>query len=62
MGSFDEPVHTCLRLLVLVSLVLPGLNEVAGLKGLVRRVVAVRFAKAVVFVEQGYRDGSRAPE
>ncbi|MEP6653738.1 MAG: glycosyltransferase family 2 protein [Myxococcales bacterium] len=38
---------------------MPVFNEVAGLKEIVRRVVAVRFDKELVFVDDGSTDGSR---
>ena len=44
---------------MLVSLVIPVYNEVATLKEVVRRIVAVPFDKELVFVDDGSRDGSR---
>ena len=44
---------------MLVSLVIPVYNEVATLKLLVARVVAVDFDKELVFVDDGSTDGSR---
>ena len=42
-----------------VSLVIPVYNEIATLKELVKRVVAVDFDKELVFIDDGSTDGSR---
>jgi glycosyltransferase involved in cell wall biosynthesis len=49
----------CLRAGLLISLVIPVFNEVAGLKEIVRRIAAVNFDKELVFVDDGSTDGSR---
>ena len=43
----------------MVSLVIPVYNELATLKEIVRRVVAVDFDKELIFVDDGSTDGSR---
>jgi glycosyltransferase involved in cell wall biosynthesis len=44
---------------LIVSLVVPVYNEMATLPELLRRVVAVDFAKEIVLVDDGSKDGSR---
>lgn len=43
----------------MVSLVIPVYNELATLKEIVRRIVAVDFDKELIFVDDGSTDGSR---
>ncbi len=57
MSSFDNA--TPLPADAVVSLVMPVYNELRTLEEIIRRVVAVDFAKQLVMVDDGSTDGSR---